>query len=78
MLFMTQEIKLDLRGKSCEEFILEISKILVSMKPGDVLNIVADQDRVLCTHQLLRNARNFLYKGDIVGDHAEISIRRLR
>ena len=78
MLFMTQEIKLDLRGKSCEEFILEISKILVSIKPGDVLNIVTDQDRVLCTHQLLRNARNFLYKGDIVGDHAEISIRRLR
>ncbi|MFP3347640.1 MAG: hypothetical protein RXR17_09460 [Sulfolobaceae archaeon] len=75
---MTQEIKLDLRGKSCEEFILEISKILVSIKPGDVLNIVTDQDRVLCTHQLLRNARNFLYKGDIVGDHAEISIRRLR
>ena len=75
---MTQQIELDLRGKSCEEFILEISKVLVAMKPGDVLNIIADQDRIICTHQLLRNARNYLYKGDIVGDHAVITIRRLR
>lgn len=75
---MTQEYKLDLRGKPCEEFILEISKILVAMKPGDILNIIADPDRIICTHQLLRNTPRFLFKGDIVGDHAEISIKKLR
>ncbi|BFH72681.1 hypothetical protein SJAV_06250 [Sulfurisphaera javensis] len=75
---MSQQYKLDLRGKSCEEYILEISKILVSMKPGDVLTVIADQDRIICTHQLLRNSPRYLFKGDIVGDHAEILIRRLR
>lgn len=75
---MSQQYKLDLRGKPCEEYILEISKILVSMKPGDVLTVIADQDRIICTHQLLRNSPRYLFKGDVVGDHAEISIRRLR
>ncbi|QIW25067.1 hypothetical protein EWF20_13610 [Sulfolobus sp. S-194] len=75
---MSQQLKLDLRGKPCEEYILEISKILVSMKAGDVLIVIADQDRIICTHQLLRNSPRYLFKGDIVGDHAEITIRRLR
>nr|WP_256201911.1 hypothetical protein [Sulfuracidifex metallicus] len=47
---------LDLRGKPCEEFILEISKYLVNLKVGDSLKVVTDQDRIICTHQLLRNA----------------------
>ncbi|BFI76189.1 hypothetical protein [Sulfurisphaera ohwakuensis] len=75
---MSQQLKLDLRGKPCEEYILEISKILVSMRAGDVLIVIADQDRIICTHQLLRNSPRYLFKGDIVGDHAEITIRRLR
>ncbi|BAB67391.1 sulfurtransferase TusA family protein [Sulfurisphaera tokodaii] len=75
---MSQQLKLDLRGKPCEEYILEISKILVSMKAGDVLIVIADQDRIICTHQLLRNSPRYLFKADIVGDHAEITIRRLR
>lgn len=75
---MTQTFDLDLRGKNCDEYIVAISKVLVSMKPGDVLKIVADQDRILCTHQLLKNAPRYLFKGDVVGDHAEITIRRLR
>jgi hypothetical protein len=75
---LSQTFNLDLRGKDCNEYIVEISKILVTMKPGDVLKIVADQDRILCTHQLLKNAPRYLFKGDIVEDHAEITIRRLR
>jgi len=75
---MSQQLKLDLRGKDCNEFILEISKTLISMKPGDILTVLADQDRILCTHQLLRNSPKYLFKGDVVGDHAEITIRRLR
>ncbi|AAY79613.1 sulfurtransferase TusA family protein [Sulfolobus acidocaldarius] len=75
---MSQQLRLDLRGKSCDEYILEISKVLVNMKPGDILNIIADKDRIMCTHQLLRNAPRYLFKGDVVDDHAEISIRRLR
>jgi len=75
---MSQQLKLDLRGKDCNVFILELSKMLVSMKPGDVLTVLADQDRIICTHQLLRNSPRYLFKGDIVGDHAEITIRRLR
>ncbi|MDT7861514.1 MAG: hypothetical protein RRA45_04815 [Saccharolobus sp.] len=70
--------KLDLRGKSCEEFILELSKYLVSMKVGESVIIVADKDRVLCTHQLLRNAPRYLFKANLVNDHAEITIKRLR
>lgn len=75
---MSQQLKLDLRGKPCEEYILEISKVLVSMKPGEILTVIADQDRIICTHQLLRNSPRYLFKADIIGDHAEISIRRLR
>ncbi|AKA73627.1 hypothetical protein SULI_06615 [Saccharolobus solfataricus] len=70
--------KLDLRGKPCEEFILEISKYLVAMKVGDSILILTDKDRVLCTHQLLRNAPRYLFKADLVDDHAEITIKRLR
>lgn len=70
--------KLDLRGKSCEEFILELSKYLVSMKVGESVIVVADKDRVLCTHQLLRNAPRYLFKANLVNDHAEITIKRLR
>ena len=75
---MSQQLKLDLRGKDCNEFILEISKVLIAMKPSDILTVLADQDRILCTHQLLRNSPKYLFKGDVVGDHAEITIRRLR
>ncbi|QKQ99479.1 hypothetical protein GWK48_02885 [Metallosphaera tengchongensis] len=75
---MPQTFSLDLRGKSCDEFMVEISKVLVSMKPGDVLSLTTDPDRILCTHQLLKNAPRYLFKGDVVGDHAEITIRRLR
>ncbi|BCS91527.1 sulfurtransferase TusA family protein [Metallosphaera javensis (ex Sakai et al. 2022)] len=75
---MPQTFSLDLRGKSCDEFMVEISKVLVAMKPGDVLSLIADQDRILCTHQLLKNAPRYLFKGDVVGDHAEITIRRVR
>ncbi|MCH4814497.1 MAG: hypothetical protein QXY87_01000 [Saccharolobus sp.] len=70
--------KLDLRGKPCEEFILEISKYLVAMKVGDSILVLTDKDRVLCTHQLLRNAPRYLFKADLVDDHAEITIKRLR
>ncbi|BDB97209.1 sulfurtransferase TusA family protein [Saccharolobus caldissimus] len=70
--------KLDLRGKSCEEFILELSKYLVGMKVGESVVVVADKDRVLCTHQLLRNAPRYLFKANLVNDHAEITIKRLR
>jgi len=69
---------LDLRGKECEEFIVELSKYLVALKPGDSIQVITDPDRIMCTHQLLRNAPRYLFKGDIVGDHAEIVIRRLR
>ena len=75
---MTQQLKLDLRGKDCDEYILELTRFLVTMKPGDILTILADQDRIICTHQLLRNSPRYLFKGDIIGDHAEITIRRLR
>ncbi|WP_338600127.1 hypothetical protein V6M85_11360 [Sulfolobus tengchongensis] len=70
--------KLDLRGKPCEEFILELSKYLVTMKVGDSILVLTDKDRVLCTHQLLRNAPRYLFKADLVEDHAEITIKRLR
>ncbi|ACP35922.1 conserved hypothetical protein [Sulfolobus islandicus Y.G.57.14] len=70
--------KLDLRGKPCEEFILEISKYLVAMKVGDSILVLTDKDRVLCTHQLLRNAPRYLFKADVVDDYAEITIKRLR
>ncbi|MBW9141046.1 MAG: sulfurtransferase TusA family protein [Candidatus Aramenus sp.] len=69
---------LDLRGKSCEEFILELSKYLVALKPGESIQVIADSDRILCTHQLLKNAPRYLFKGDVVEDHAEIVIKRLR
>ncbi len=69
---------LDLRGKSCEEFMLELSKYLVGMKVGDSVQVIIDKDRVLCTHQLLRNAPRYLYKANLVDDHAEVVIRRLR
>ncbi|MCI2413803.1 MAG: hypothetical protein MPF33_00900 [Candidatus Aramenus sp.] len=69
---------LDLRGKSCEEFILELSKHLVALKPGESIQVIADSDRILCTHLLLKNAPRYLFKGDVVGDHAEIVIKRLR
>ncbi|EZQ06971.1 MULTISPECIES: hypothetical protein [Acidianus] len=70
--------QLDLRGKSCDEFIMELSKYLISLKPGESITVITDPDRILCTHQLLRNAPRYLFKGDIKGDHAEIIIRRLR
>ncbi|ARM76342.1 sulfurtransferase TusA family protein [Acidianus manzaensis] len=70
--------ELDLRGKECEEFIVELSKYLINLKPGDSIKVITDQDRILCTHQLLKNAPRYLFKGDVVGDHAEIIIRRLR
>ncbi|MEM0113674.1 MAG: hypothetical protein QW699_06270 [Metallosphaera sp.] len=75
---MPQTFTLDLRGKSCDEFMVEISKVLVAMKPGDILSLIADSDRILCTHQLLKNAPRYLFKGDVVNDHAEITIRRVR
>lgn len=70
--------QLDLRGKTCEEYILELSRYLVNMKAGESIKVIADQDRVICTHQLLRNTPRYLFKADVVGDHAEIIIRRLR
>jgi TusA-related sulfurtransferase len=71
-------MELDLRGKTCEEYILELSKYLVTMKAGESIKVIADQDRVLCTHQLLKNTPRYIFKADVVGDHAEIIIRRLR
>ena len=70
--------KLDLRGKSCEEYILELSKYLVSMKVGDSIVILTDKDRIICTHQLLRNAPRYLFKANLIEDYAEITIKRLR
>lgn len=70
--------ELDLRGKGCEEYMVELSKYLINMKPGESLKVLADQDRIVCTHQLLRNTPRYLFKGDVVGDHAEIIIRRIR
>ncbi len=69
---------LDLRGKPCEEFILELSKYLVNLKVGESLKVITDQDRIICTHQLLRNAPRFIFKADTVEDHAEITIKRMR
>ena len=75
---MSQQLKVDLRGKECSDYILELARLLITMKPGDILAVLVDQDRIICTHQLLRNSPKYLFKWDIVGDHAEITIRRLR
>jgi len=70
--------KMDLRGKPCNEFIFILSRSLLAMKPGESIEVIADQDRISCMHMILKNAPRYLYKGEVVGDHAEIRIRKLR
>ncbi|BDC19712.1 sulfurtransferase TusA family protein [Acidianus sp. HS-5] len=70
--------QLDLRNKSCEEFIVELSKYLVSMKPGETITLLTEKDRVLCLHQLLRNAPRYLFNYEEKEDHVVINIKRLR
>ncbi|MFP3218270.1 hypothetical protein [Acidianus sp.] len=70
--------QLDLRNKSCEEFIVELSKYLVSMKAGETITLLAEKDRVLCLHQLLRNAPRYLFNYEDKEDNVVINIKRLR
>jgi len=75
---MPQTYELDLKGKNCDEFISELSRALINAKPGESVHVVADPDRLACLHMILKASPRYIYKGDIVGDHSDITIKRIR
>jgi hypothetical protein len=48
------------------------------MKAGETITLLAEKDRVLCLHQLLRNAPRYLFNYEDKEDHVVINIKRLR
>lgn len=70
-------IELDLRGKECDEFLTVIYKVLIKMNIGESIKVIADKDRLLCLHMLLRSSK-YLYNANFVNDYVEINIKRLR
>ncbi|BCU67294.1 hypothetical protein HS7_07310 [Sulfolobales archaeon HS-7] len=68
----------DLRGTTCDQFIVTLSKRLLALKPGESISIIADKDRIFCMHMVLKNSPRFIYKADTKEAYAEITIKRLR
>lgn len=69
--------ELDLRGKECDEFLTSIYRVLIKMNVGESIKVIADKDRLLCLHMLLKSSK-YLYNANFVEDHVEINIKRIR
>ena len=70
-------MSLDLRGLGCEDFIAKLTEKLTAMRQGDEIELRCDKDRALCLQPLLRGTP-YLWKYELVGDHAVVKIKKLR
>lgn len=72
------EQKPDLRGTSCDEFINHLSRMLLSLKAGESVTVLADKDRVACMHMVLKNSPRYIYKSELKDNYAEITVKKMR